>query len=110
METNNNHVSSTVEMDRKQREAYHKTSSNNVTSTSNVDPTAPRGGGGGRQTPAGMGGVGGAGMIRPKEEMDGESVKGEEDIPVVTDCEWTECSNKYDTLEQLVHVSVCGKL
>jgi hypothetical protein len=29
----------------------------------------------------------------------------EEDVPVVTDCEWNDCEARYDTLEQLVQVS-----
>ena len=29
----------------------------------------------------------------------------EEDVPVVTDCEWNDCEARFDTLDQLVQVS-----
>ncbi|XP_072020884.1 transcriptional activator GLI3-like isoform X2 [Amphiura filiformis] len=88
IETNNNQVTSTVEIERKQREAYKN--ANNVTSTSNVDPLT-------RGTT-----VGAVGQT-VKVEVDGGKDMHEEEVPVVTDCEWTDCNKKFDTLEQLVH-------
>lgn len=32
----------------------------------------------------------------------------EEDVPVVTDCEWDSCEDRFDTLDQLVQVSMFG--
>ncbi len=50
------------------------------------------------------------GAVSVKTEVGGAVGEGgkniqEEEVPVVTDCEWTDCSKKFDTLEQLVHVS-----
>ena len=50
-------------------------------------------------------GAGNQGVRMKEEEGEGGKTMPEEEVPVVTDCEWTDCNSKFDTLEQLVHVS-----
>ncbi|XP_030856399.1 zinc finger protein GLI3 isoform X3 [Strongylocentrotus purpuratus] len=81
-EPNNNQVTSSVDLDNHQSKGMDDP--NTVSSTSHMEgsPSAPAPGGDHRDDDGAHG--------------------GEEDIPVVTDCEWDDCHRKFDTLDQLV--------
>ncbi|XP_041460781.1 zinc finger protein GLI3-like [Lytechinus variegatus] len=83
-EPNNNQVTSSVDLDNHQSRKMEDP--NTVSSTSHIEgsplATAPGPGGDHRDDDGAHG--------------------GEEDIPVVTDCEWEDCHRKFDTLDQLV--------
>ena len=83
-EPNNNQVTSSVDLDNHQNKGMDDP--NPVSSTSHMEgsPSAATAG------------------VDHRDE-DGPH-GGEEDIPVVTDCEWADCHRKFDTLDQLVRV------
>ena len=85
-EPNNNQVTSSVDLDNHQSKGMDDP--NTVSSTSHMEgsPSAPAPGGDHRDDDGAHG--------------------GEEDIPVVTDCEWDDCHRKFDTLDQLVQVKL----
>ncbi|XP_072173726.1 transcriptional activator GLI3-like [Diadema setosum] len=86
-EPNNNLVSSSADLDH--HPVKGQDDPNTVSSTSQMEGSPS------------VAGHGHARVAVDHRDEDGAH-GGEEDIPVVTDCEWLDCRRKFDTLEQLV--------